>query len=833
VSAADPIHAALAAALDPEHVAARARAVLDEPLYWFPVRHHSPAVAHHVARAIRARRPKLIFLEAPAEANDLVRFIVDKKTKPPIAIYSSYRDDDNVLGLAGIASPAPDIPARFATFYPLVSYSPEYVVMQEATALGAEVVFMDLPRHALIEPHVSEEEGEGEGAPGDVSSTAAPAKDLAPSWEGLAVTSTFYQKLAEAGGYKGWEEAWDAMFEATDRFADHDAFRAELALFCAAVRATTASATMGRDGTLARERFMWRTITTTLASRGVRPEDAMVVCGGFHLFLDRDDPIPPPEAPRGTVYSTVTPFSFFRVSDLSGYGAGNRAPAYYERLFTAMREQGGPSQPSQSWGPGGRAMVEHVVDTLRRSRTSGEPVSSADAIAIADHARMLAKLRGHGAPLLDDIRDAIVTCCVKGRPDEEGLHLARAMRDVEVGVAIGRVTPALGQLPLLHDFHAQVDELGFAEVMGREKRLDVVLDLREPGAARKSAFLHRVSYLEVPFAELTDRGAKGAMLFRERWRLLWSPKVEPELIEKNLYGDSVEKAALALLEERLASDVGHAGATCAKLLGSVAMEFPALIVTLFDACSQAIESDGSFASLAHAVAQLGILDRMAAHRELSRELVQRLLARAFDRAAFAVPTIASVPEEEVPAVVHGLKVLAEALLADDAGLFDRDVLIAGLRSAALESQSPYLRGVFDGLLAETRAEGPEFLGERLRAFALERPEILITAGAYLDGVLSVSHTSVLLGAEALVGALDELFRVAQWDAFVLMLPQLRSAFERLHDRHKDTVAARVAERHGLKDGAAIAKLGTTSVEGAVALAEIDAETARIMEAWTL
>ncbi len=813
VSSPDVVQAALAAALDPEPISARARAVMDEPLYWFPVRHHSPAVAHHVARAIEARRPAVIFLEAPADANGLVDFITDKKTKPPIAIYSSYRDDDDVLGLAGIASPSRDIPARFATFYPLVSYSPEYVVMQAAATVGAAVVFIDLPRHALLKP-----------AGDDVAARG----DTAPSWEDLATSSVFYAKLAEAGGYRSWDEAWDALFEATDRFADHEAFRAELALFCAAVRATTTAATMAHDGTLERERFMWRTIRAELEQRKLDPARAMVVCGGFHLYLDRDDETPPPEAPPGTVYATVTPFSFFRVSDLSGYGAGNRAPAYYERLFDAMR-----APAASDWNPATRALVDHVVDTLRRGRKAGESVSSADAIAIVDHARMLAKLRGRGAPLLEDVRDAIVTCCVKGRPDEEGVHLARAMRDAEIGVAVGRVTPAIGRLPLLHDFYRQLDELELAEVMGREKRLDVILDLREPLGARKSAFLHRTRYLGVPLAELTDRGAKGAMLFRERWRLLWTPKLEPELIEKNLYGDSVERAALALLEERLAADEGHAGVTCQKLLDSVAMEFPALVVTLFDACSLAIETDGAFASLAEAVAHLGVLVRIAAHRELSGDLVNKLLGRAFDRAAFAVPTVASVPDEDVASVVHGLKVLAEALLADDAGLFDRDVFVSGLRSASQDASSAYLRGVFDGLLAETRAEGPEFLGQRLRAFALERADVLVTAGAYLDGVLSVSHTSVLLGAEALVGALDELFRVAEWDAFVLMLPALRNAFGRLHARHRDTVAARVAERHGLEDGAGITKLGTSSVEGAVALAELDAKTARIMEAWGL
>ena len=57
---------------------------------------------------------------------------MDAKTRPPVAIYSSYRDDDNVLGLAGIESPAADIPARFACWYPLLAYSPEYVAMAAA-----------------------------------------------------------------------------------------------------------------------------------------------------------------------------------------------------------------------------------------------------------------------------------------------------------------------------------------------------------------------------------------------------------------------------------------------------------------------------------------------------------------------------------------------------------------------------------------------------------------------------------------------------------------------------------------------------------------------------
>ncbi len=126
--------------------------VLAEPLYWFPVRHHSPTVARHLQDAIQKRKPKMLFIEGPAEANDLIKHIVDAATRPPVAIYSSFRDDDNVLGLAGIASTSPDIPARFASWYPMLSYSPEYVAMTIAKKLGIAVTFMDLPHRALIKP---------------------------------------------------------------------------------------------------------------------------------------------------------------------------------------------------------------------------------------------------------------------------------------------------------------------------------------------------------------------------------------------------------------------------------------------------------------------------------------------------------------------------------------------------------------------------------------------------------------------------------------------------------------------------------------------------------
>ncbi len=819
--------------LDIQAVEARAERVLTEALYWFPVRHHSPGVARHLRAALTQRRPKVVFLEGPAEANDLIRHIVDSKTKPPVALYTSYRDDENVLGLAGIESAAEDIPARFSVWYPLLPYSPEYVALKTADDLGIEVVFIDLPHPALIksaaqrgvappaqppedaslDDEVEEEEPEGEDQQDDGQ----------PSWEALAVESDFYKALATTAGYKSWSECWDTLFEVGGRHATHEEFRRDLAYFCSAVRATTSPARIAGDGTLERERHMWQSIQRELKARQLAPADAMVVCGGFHLFMERDAATPPPPVPKGTLYSTVAPYSFFRTSELSGYGAGNRAPRYYQLLWerSADRPETAPVE----------AMVEHVVAVLTRGRKGGDGLSSADAISVTQHARMLGTLRGRSSPALDDVRDALITCCVKGRPEEEGKHLLEAMQQIEVGTAVGRVTPELGRLPLIHDFYAQLDQLDLGEVMGKEKKLTLSLDLREEAPARQSVFFHRLVQLGVPLAKLPDVANDGAALFREQWKREWSPKVEAELIEKNLYGDSIEAAATALLDEELAKEAGNAAATCDRLLRAVNMDLPGIVLRVEQTASEAIDTDRRLASLSQALTHLLVLDRLAAHRKLRRDVIQDLLVRAFGRACFSIPEVVAVPEEEQGEVIHALQGMAEALLGEKSEVLDRDLFIENVKHAFAQSTVPYLRGAFTGLLTELRAQTPEALAAHVSQLSRERPEVMVTAGEFLDGLLSVSKTSILLGADALLGAIDELLRAAPWESFTTMLPRVRNAFERLHQRQRHALAERVAQRYGLQDAAAITTL-TTSVAVAAEMAAIDARVAEIMQEWS-
>ena len=232
--------------------------------------------------------------------------------------------------------------------------------------------------------------------------------------------------------------------------------------------------------------------------------------------------------------------------------------------------------------------MEHAIFVLRQMRKGGEPLSTADAIAITHHAGMLAQLRGRSHTTLDDINDALVTCCCKGNPNEEGTKLRAAMDGASIGTKIGKVTSKLGRLPIVNDFHTQLADLDLGEVLGKEKKLAVRLDKRDALAARKSAFLHRLVFLKIPFAALASTGGDySGTLFREDWQLKWDPKTEPALIEENLYGDSVESAALNRLCEAIATAGANAGATCDRLLHAVDMDLPNLVQVAQAAAGQA------------------------------------------------------------------------------------------------------------------------------------------------------------------------------------------------------------------------------------------------------
>ena len=200
----------------------------------------------------------------------------------------------------------------------------------------------------------------------------------------------------------------------------------------------------------------------------------------------------------------------------------------------------------------------------------------------------------------------------------------------------------------------------------------------------------------------------------------------------------------------------------------------------------------------------------------------------YNRACFAIPGTVSVPEEQQEEVLDALRTLAQIVYQDETGDLDDTLFATHVRNASEASPVPLLKGAFLGILAELRVLPVEDVTAELGRYAQSPPDIMLQAGEFLDGLLAVSRTSIILGADGLIQAIEDLLQAAERESFLTMLPRIRAAFERLSEHNRQAIAQRVAERHGLKETEQLTDLSTSSAT-ALLIAEIDQQVHHAIE----
>ena len=153
---------------------------------------------------------------------------------------------------------------------------------------------------------------------------------------------------------------------------------------------------------------MKRVIAQAAAS-GIPEERIFCVCGSYHVAgLEENKTLP-----RADSCATLMPYSYYRLSSRSGYGAGNRAPAYFELLWDSLNE-----------GGVGQTAYRYLTRLAAAHRRAGNLVSSAEVIEAVRLADALAAMRGSRYPALSDLRDASVATMGHGSFSELAIAAA-------------------------------------------------------------------------------------------------------------------------------------------------------------------------------------------------------------------------------------------------------------------------------------------------------------------------------------------------------------------------------------------------------------------------
>ena len=562
------------------------------PVHLLGIRHHGPGSCRNVLETLQTLKPDLILLEGPAEAEPLIHFVTDEQMKPPVALLA-YQ---------------PDSPQN-AVFYPFAEFSPEWQTLCYAVRNGIPLRFFDLPLAYAVPleypaPEITvttEEEEETE---------EQETEEEAEEETAIAIQETFtgdpFDYLAEAAGYTDGESWWEMNIE--HRKDNTEIFQA-VKEAVTALREALPKKTSRLD--LLREAWMRKML------RAAQKENfscIAVVCGAWHVpALDtmpkvKEDNELLKGLEKVKIDCTWIPWTYDRLSFRSGYGAGIDSPGWYHYLWHHPEDDGTVwvSRAAQLFREKGMDIsVAHVIETVRL-------------------ARMTAALRNMPAPSLAEYNEAITT--VMGFGDDILLQLIK--EPLIINNRLGQVSDEVPKVPLLTDVEKTQKRL---RVPFTAEIKEVLLDLRKPNDLDKSIFFHRLCLLGIDWT--TPESISGKGTFKEKWTLYHRPEQLVSLIEKAIWGNTLEEASQKYLVHK-AMDIRNIAALTELLHETIPANLPALVETLTTQLDRLSAASSDITEMMDAVPHLVEIVRYGDVRqmdfshigEMLRAMVARILA---------------------------------------------------------------------------------------------------------------------------------------------------------------------------------------------------------------
>ncbi|MFK0248829.1 hypothetical protein ACIQUM_29390 [Amycolatopsis azurea] len=567
---------------------------VQEPLEIFPVCHHSPASAVAMARRLREKQPKVVYLELCEDMAPLLTEL--RNCRLPVAVQAFATD---VKGFPAEWAP-------LSVVAPITEASAEYQAIAYALDTpGVELVLVDRSADHVFQWDEREPSPDPDAPPAEEEAAlhgdavGVEIGDLRPRFAELE------EHLLRHGRVRHWSEWWHQYVELPLGDSDHDTYRQVMFLIGSLFRRLAPGDTRRVRVDEDRERYMWTRMREHLATSGADPADCLYICGAFHAASrvaefgveGTDGFVISPRSESTWQYGLI-PSSHASIEAQFGLAGGSVSIAATEwaknlkrtkvKQFQLEGQVGGPKRkkaaelPAPTTDPvasdqlSGFLQRPPILDRLdeaellgwsveivRAARRNGYLSSTADAIAVFETSILLAGLRDRAKPTPYDFQDAAVTCIEK--------DVVPGRRDVRRLVEIMMGGDRIGQVgydalpPLARDVHDRLEPLNLKlQQRGVQRAL---LDIASRSELEPcSDLLWMLRYLMPHGAARPIMGERrlGERPIQESWDLALGTH-QRALIELGYEGVSIEQ----VLEQRLRRAAYHPQATAAKVLGAV------------------------------------------------------------------------------------------------------------------------------------------------------------------------------------------------------------------------------------------------------------------------
>lgn len=476
--------------------------------------------------------------------------------------------------------------------------------------------------------------------------------------------------------------------------------------------------------------------------------------------------------------ATWVPWTYRHLTRASGYGAGVRAPGWYDHLWATHAR------------PRAAGWLARVA-TLMRERDLD--CSSGHLIEATRLAEGLAALRGRPAPGLDELTEATRAVLTMG----DGTVLDFVRDALVVGDRLGEVPPDVPTVPLQRDLESQQKTLRL-KPESLQKTLD--LDLRQPNDLARSRLLHRLALLGIPWGTLARLGRSVRGSFHEVWQLQWQPEFALKLIEASRWGQTVEQAATAAVVARCPTLLSLADLSrCVD--DALLAALPAAVAAATQALQDRAATSGDVPQLLAALPALANVFRYGNVRQTDAALVAHVLDGLVLRASLGLVLAVQQLDDDAAGT------LREQLLAAHAALHLRDAaepLAAWRQALQLLADNarahPLLQGLALRLLLD---DGQRRADEAATAVSLHLStgSEPAAAAAWLEGFLN-RNAVVLLHDATVWQLLDDWLAALSDEHFVRVLPLVRRSFSAFGPGERRDLATRARQGAGAAPAAA-------------------------------
>ena len=710
----------------------------------FGIRHFSPAGAYFVRQFLDKIKPDLVLIEGPADFDFLIDDIVSKKLVPPFAImaYTKEAPIDTIL-------------------YPFAEYSPEYQAILWARENNKECRFFDLESDIML----------GFGRTDDDT------KD----------EETISKEPEKNKSDVDMEGFWERNLEQSENM---DTYRAGSALFGESIRKDTNSDDKSFIRDIIRESFMKRKINEYI-KKGFDSEKIVAITGAFHTSAieNLEGAMSDKEykgLERRESNITLMPYSYYRLSKRTGYGAGNAAPAYYELLW-------------QGFLSGDITYHERkYLSTLAKyMREHGGIVSSAQVIEATRLARELAVIRGGSVPTLEDLKDASITCMGGGSFGE----MAMGFAETDIGKKIGSVPQDAMQTSIQSDFTLKLKQLKlekYKELVATPLQLDLRENLRvksEESAfldLNRSFFLYRLVVLGIDFAKIKKSNQDNAT-WAENWILQWTPEAEIQIVESVLKGDTIADAVAFVLGEKL-SEATKISEIAEVIEDAFNCGLPKIVEGAKRSLDEMANGTIAMCDIADTVSKLSNMISFGDIRKLDREPLVPIVKRLCIRASLmlvgesACDDIAAATLADDIQKIHSVFMMQDFL--DESFWFDKLIELSNR-----DDLNTKISGLATAILLDAgKIDELTLRMEVSRRLSMGMPAEL---GANWFAGLSMRNHYALIGRLTLWESLSEYLDTLDEEEFRRSVVFLRRAFVEYSAKEKDMIAENLGEIWGL------------------------------------